>query len=454
MKRQSIAATLLAGMMFVTGTVQASAAEPLADVKQYVNDYYYPGISKTEVNKSTSIKQLMGKLDEYSAYMTPAQFNEFYNAVENQLVGIGVGIAEHKKGIKILQVFDGTPAKKAGLKTNDVITAINGKSIAGLSIEESSKRLKGEEGTAVTVNFYRSSTGKSYTKKMTRVLVSLPNVETAVLSGRIGYIRLNSFSEHSGAEVAKAIRHMPGDTQGYIFDLRDNGGGDVAAAEEIIGLSTKNKTAYLLKMRAGNYKIAPPKMTTHWDKPVSILVNGNSASASEMTAAAYKDQQAATLYGQKTYGKGVMQQILQVKNQGYLKLTIAEFRGPKNAVIQKKGVTPNVVTAKNKELYTSHEALLKKQLKKFDKTATIKRTTTNQKITLKPSKDMDWNTLKTAKVALMQIGGKTKAVTVKQSGKSLVVTPKTKLKAGTNYYLRVKNAKNATDGTYRYVTVK
>lgn len=454
MKKQSIVATLLAGMLFATGTAQASAAEPLLEVKQYVNNYYYPGISKTEVNKSTSIKQLMGKLDDYSTYMTPAQFNEFYNAVENQLVGIGVGIAEHKKGIKILQVFDGTPAKKAGLKTNDVITAINGKSVAGLRIEQSSKYLKGQEGTAVTVKFYRSATGKSYTKKMTRVLVNLPNVETAVLSGRIGYIRLNSFSENSGAEVAKAIRHMPADTQGYIFDLRDNGGGDVAAAEEIIGLSSKNKTAYLLKTRAGHYKVAPAKMTTRWDKPVSILVNGNSASASEMTAAAYKDQQAATLYGQKTYGKGVMQQILPVKNQGYLKLTIAEFRGPKNAVIQKKGVTPNVVTAKNKELYVSHDTLLKKQLKKFDQTATIKRTTTNQKITLKPSKEMDWKTLKTANVALMQIGGKTKAITVKQSGKSLVVTPKTKLKAGTNYYLRVKNAKNPKDGTYRYVTVK
>lgn len=454
MNYKSIAAACLAGLFLTSGTLQATAAEPLADVKQYVNDYYYPGISKAEVNKSTSIKQLMKKLDDYSSYMTPAEFNEFYNAVENQLVGIGVGIVEHKKGIKILQVYDGSPAKKAGMKASDIITAVNGKSIAGLSIEESSNRLKGDEGTSVTVKFYRPSTGKSYTRKMTRALVNLPNVETSVLAGHIAYIRLNSFSEDSGAAVAKAIRNMPASTQGYIFDLRDNGGGDVEAAEKIIGLAKKNKIAYLLKTREGNYKVQPAKMTTHFDKSVAMLVNGNSASASEMTAASYKDQKAATIYGQKTYGKGVMQSIVQVKNKGYLKLTIAEFRGPKNAVIQNKGVTPNVVTPKNKELYTSHQAFLKKQLKKFDKEATIKRTATNPKMTVKPTKDMDWKTLKTAKVSLLQIGGKEKDVTVKLKGKSLVVTPKTKLKAGTNYYLRVKNAKDSTDGTYRYVMMK
>lgn len=454
MKCKTLIATLAAFTLLSTTHVDASAATTLDEVKSYVNDYYYPGITPSTVKNSKTVKQLTDRLDDYSMYMTADEYASFYNAVESKLVGIGIGVSEHKQGIKILQVFDGSPAKKAGMKTNDIITKVNGQTTANMSLEKGTAQLKGKEGTTVKVTFYRPSTKKTYTKTLKRAVVNVPNVETAVLSGRIGYIYLNSFASNSGSEITAAIKKMPKDVKGYILDLRDNGGGDVAAAEDIIGLAKNNKYAYLLNTRSGNYYQVPTAQKTHWNAPLAILVNGNSASASEMTAAAYKDQQTATLYGEKTYGKGVMQGIYPIKDSGYLKLTVAEFIGPKGTVIQKKGVTPNVKTTSELALYKSHKAYLAKQLKKYDKEATIKRTTTNQTITLKSNKDMDWKTLKNAKVSLMQIGGKTKSVQVKVSGKSLVVQPKAKLAKGTSYYLRIVNAKNTKDGIYHYVTIK
>lgn len=454
MKCKTLIATLAAFTLWGTSQISASAATTLDDVKTYVNNLYYPGIAPSAVKNSTTVKQLTDQLDKYSTYMTAAEYNDFYNAVESKLVGIGISVVEHKQGIKILQVFDQSPAQKAGIKTNDIITKVNGKETKNVSLEEGTQQLKGEKGTTVKVTFYRPSTKKTYTKTITRAVVNVPNVETAVLSGRIGYIYLNSFASNSGEEIAAAIRKMPKDIKGYIFDLRNNGGGDVSAAEDIIGLAKNNKYAYLISMRSGNYYELPTVQQTHWNAPVAILVNGNSASASEMTAASYKDQKTAKIYGEQTYGKGVMQQIFQMKDGGFLKLTVAEFFGPHGTVIHEKGVTPDVKTTSQQALYKSHQAYLIKQLKKYDKEATIKQTASKQTITLKPNKDMDWKTLKTAKVALMQIGGKTKSVSVKVSGKSLVVTPKAKLAKGTSYYLRVVNVKNTKDGIYRYVKIQ
>lgn len=454
MKCKTFVAALAAFTLWGQTQVQASATPALTEMKQYVNEYYYPGIDASKVKKSTSMKQLSDQLDPYSLYMTADEFSSFYNEVESKLVGIGISVSEHAKGIEILQVFNNSPAKKAGIKTNDIITKVNGQSTANVSLEEATQQLKGKKGTTVQVTLYRPSTGKTYTKTIKRAVVNIPNVETAVLSGRIGYIRLNSFASDSGEEVARAIQDMPDNIKGYIFDLRDNSGGDVSSAENIVSLSKGNKVVCLLKMKSGTYYVSTNKQKVHWDAPLAILVNKNSASASEMTAAAYKDQHTAKIYGQKTYGKGVMQQMFELSDGGFLKLTIAEFRGPQNTVIHKKGIAPTVQTTVNKELYTSHKAYLVKQLKRYTKEPNIQQSASKQTITIKPNKDMDWKTLKTARVALMQIGGKTRSVTVKALDKKLVVQSKTALPKGTSYYLRVTSKKQPSKGTYTYVTIK
>ncbi|WP_010302234.1 S41 family peptidase [Kurthia senegalensis] len=456
MKWKTLVTTVIATAIFTTSTSASAAtitdANKLKEIKSILKTEYYPSIST--LNNIKTLKDISKNVDPYTVYFSKSEYAAFNDAVEYTLVGIGVSIEQHKKGILIMTVFKGSPAEKAGLKAGDIITRVNGKNIGGQAVDKSSQLLKGEKNTKVTFTYYRPSTKKSVTKTVTRQVINMPNVETAMLAGNIAYIRLNSFSSTAHNEVKKAIQAVSKKANGYILDLRDNGGGDVNSAIGLIGFKKSNKVAFTIRTTEDEGYYATANPSNVWNKPLSILVNKNSASASEMTAAAYKDQKTAKIYGQKTYGKGVMQNVVEFKDGSAFKYTMAEFRGPNDKKIQGIGVTPTNVTAVNKEVFISHRDFLNKQLKNYTKQTMIVRSGTTKSITVKPTKAMNGSALKNAKVTLYQVGGKTRAITVKASNKQLTVTPKTTLKPKTSYYLKVVNAKDAKKGTYQYISIR
>lgn len=457
MKKWSIIISTVASLILVSNSVMVQAAEPIKEVKSLVKEVYYPSISAENIKKSTTIKQLMDKLDPYSMYMTKAEMNEFESSIAMEFVGIGVVIIAHKKGLSIVEVIAGSPASKAGFQAGDIITKVNGISLAGKKEDEASAMLKGKAKTSVTVTILHTKTKKEYSEKLTRAKITMKNVESKKLAGGVGYLRLNSFSEKSAQELQSAMKKMP-NVKRWIFDLRGNGGGYIEAAEAIIGMFPNSEYAYAQKYaHEKNYIIQlSNKQKTQFRGSVAVLIDKNSASASEMTAAAVKGQKLATLYGQTTYGKGVAQGLFQLSNnKGYVKLTIAEFYGIKSnghlLKINKVGVSPNVKTTVGQELLVSHGALLKKSLSTGTKLNDQVIQPNNHKITLKPSKNMTWNQLKTADIRLYQLGGVTRKITLKKSGKQVIITAPKGLKKGTKYYLNIKPNKGKS--AYSFIRV-
>lgn len=460
MKKWPIIISSVLSLMLVATSLeqQAYAKEPIKEVKELVEKIYYPSVTAEDLKKSTTIKELMSKLDKYSVFMTNEEMTSFLNEIEMTLVGIGVTIEPHKKGIKVIEVVKGSPAAKSGIKAGNVITKVDGVDITSKTLDEVSKLLRGTVNTKVKVTVLNTKTNKQSTKTITRKKIDLKNVEAKRLAGGVGYIRLNSFATNSAAEMQKEMKKLKNINR-WIFDLRSNGGGSVEAAIKVIGLFKGAKFAYYEKQAhdATYYYQTPIKQKTQFNGPVALLVDKNSASASEMTAAALKGQKLATLYGQKTYGKGVEQGIFELSNkQGFVKLTVAEFFGPtltNNVIkINKVGITPNVKTTVGQEVIISHRELLKKSLAKNNKLKAMKVAYAKQEITVKPSKKMTWSQLKSSKIYLMQIGGVTRKITVKKSSdKQLKITAPSGLKKGTKYYLKINPTKGKS--AYSYVTV-
>lgn len=460
LKKYSIAVSSILSVLLFTGSFanEAHAKEPITEVKKLVENYYYPNITTEDLKNATTIKALMSKLDKYSAYMTNEEMTSFLNDIEMTLVGIGVTIEPHKKGIKIVEVVKDAPAAKSGIKAGHIITKIEGQAITSKTLEEVSNLLRGAVDTYVNVTVLDSKTGKETTKKIKRKKIVLKNVEAKRLAGGVGYIRLNSFSTNSAADIQKEMKKLKNISR-WIFDLRGNGGGSVEAATKVIGLFKGAQFAYFEKYAHDTtyYYQTPIKQKTQFNGPVALLVDKNSASASEMTAAALKGQKLATLYGQTTYGKGVQQGIYELSGKkGFIKLTIAEFYGPSlttNLVkINKVGVKPNVKTAVGNELIISHRELLKKTLAKNVKLDNMKVAYAKQEITVKPSQKIAWSQLKTSKIHLMQLGGVTRKINIKKlSSKQLKITAPSGLKKGTKYYMKINPTKGKT--VYAYVTV-
>ena len=314
--------------------------------------------------------------------------------------------------------------------------------------------ITGEEGTTVTLEFYRPSTKSTTTKTLTRKLIELANVEKAKLAGNIGYIRLNSFSQNAGEEVQAAIASMPG-MKGWIFDLRDNGGGYVSAAQDVLGLFPKVKDAYTLTYKGNESETySPVEQDVQWNAPVSLLINANSASASEMTAVSVKDQKAGKLYGQTSYGKGVMQNIFGLSNQGLLKLTTAEFFGPNGTAVQGKGVKPNVVTPIGKEVEYSHRDFILSGLKNYKKMP-AQNVYGNKVFTVKTSSSMNWTALNSANVSLIELGDQKQKVKIQKSKyKQLKITPTKRLNSNAKYLLIIEPKNKTSKTLVTEVTVK
>lgn len=321
----------------------------------YAQAHYARYLGKTGRDDLTQAA-LAGMLDSlhdpYTVYLAPEQIkalNEQLNG--GDFGGIGVFIYQLKDGQVIVQPIDGLPAARAGMHGNEVVQSINGQPVHGLALDKVERMIRGPEGTTVTITTHPYKKTTPHEFHITREIIHVPTVHAKMENG-YEYIRLSDFGETSAAEVRKALLDGKAHgAKGTILDLRDNGGGLLNAAVDISSLFIPKGAIVTEIDRYGNRdtQYATGKSLTGVT-PIVVLVNGYTASASEITSGALQDYKLATLIGTKTFGKGVVQGIFSMPNGGALKITTQRYVTPNGRDIQHKGIQPDVIVPQAPDL--------------------------------------------------------------------------------------------------------
>lgn len=433
MKRFTFLAAIMIGL--ISAPISTLAA-PLDEVKSLVSTHY-KGELPSNIDELDSIDEIVEQLDPYSTYFTREEFEAYTNSINNTTTGIGVIIEEHPNGIQIISTFEGGAAGQAGISPGDIILTVDGISTIGMAIQQASSIITGKEGTTVQLQILKSNNTKQ-TYNLTRKKFTVPVVTKELLAGNTGYIGMNSFSDDGAVLVQKAkIELQKLGATSFILDLRNNGGGYVHTAEELIGLFPNSPDAFTTITTSESTLTKSTKQTSLFPANTKVLVNGYSASASEMTAAALLDQNSASLYGQTTYGKGSMQSFFSLSDGSILKLTIANFTGPKGTLIHEIGVKPHYETEVGYELIQAHQDALVEVNKNYKKMSALHNVPTTKQFTITFSN----NVIQTTKqrVELVKLGTTdTVPVTIEpKSAKQFVVTPTAPLEKGASYLLLI-----------------
>jgi len=321
----------------------ASADENVLNAgRQFIQQYYIEDVPSSKLNAASDMNSLVKSLgDPYSAYFTEEQFNNFTSSINNSFVGIGIQVDAAAEGVKVTSVFDKTPAMNAGIKAGDVITGADGHALKGLSVDEAISYIKGASGSSVHLLITRGTSNLSF--DVLREQVTLPTVNASLINNHIGYIEISTFGENTGTEFKNAFEGLKSSADSYIIDLRNNPGGYMDVAFDVAGYFIGSSDALKVQQKDGQAVVY--KGIDHneiIDKPTIFLINGYSASASEILSAAVKDNKKASFIGQTSYGKGVGQNIFQLPDNSYLKLTTFKFVSPLGNQINKVGITPDI----------------------------------------------------------------------------------------------------------------
>ncbi|HEX7059525.1 MAG TPA: S41 family peptidase [Solirubrobacterales bacterium] len=322
-----------------------------AEATELIQDNYYRPVGDAELTDSSLDGMVRGLRrryrDRFSEYFSPESLARFNEAISGRFSGIGLAVTEVKRGLRVERVFDDSPAAKAGIGVGDTIVSVNGDSIAGVSSTVATAKIKGPEGTEVTIGVLRPSGGKVRQIRLTRAEVALPVVAGKVetVNGRkLGYVRLATFSEGSHGALREAVQKVERQgAEGIVLDLRENGGGLLQEAvlaagvflpggEVVVTTQSRAQGHVVYKSPGGNL---PPR-------PLVVLIDRNTASAAEILAAALADDAGAKTVGTRSFGKGVFQQEIGLSNGGALKLTIGEYFTPDGTNLAGSGIHPDI----------------------------------------------------------------------------------------------------------------
>ena len=302
----------------------------------------YDNQIRTNEDAYVAINTMVASLnDPYSRYMSKQEYLEQNNSINSKITGIGVNIASVAGKIRIENVMEGTPAQFANLLPKDIILSIDGKNVNGLSLSEVANLVRGPENSFVNITILRNNDKLS--KRVMRKEIKIKTVKSSVLDKNIGYIQITSFiGSTTPNEFLEALEKTK-NTQGLILDLRGNTGGLLPNAVFIANLFIPKGNIVSIVGRNGyKYDINAQDTEFGVKKPTVVLVDGNSASASEILSGALKDYNKAKLLGTKTYGKGMVQKIIPMPNETGINLTVAKYLTPKGTDINKKGITPDI----------------------------------------------------------------------------------------------------------------
>lgn len=338
-------------------------AKKLEIVKKELEEYYIGDIDAESMTESAIKGYVAGLNDDYSEYLTKEEYEELLISVTGDYVGIGIYMTQDVEGnIIVLSPIAGSPAEEAGLQTGDIITAINGESCNEMDLDTASSRIKGQEGTTIELEILRGN--ETLKKTVERRKVEIPDSTSEILEGNIGYIELTTFDEGCADKVEQYLLDFQNKgINSVIIDLRDNTGGIVTEAIDFAELFIKRGDIIMRSYnKADNVTLTKSNNTNPVDMEVVILVNEYSASATEIVAAALKDNEVATIVGTTTYGKGVMQEVMPLFD-GALKVTIEEFKTPNGNEINNIGIMPdelvedNIETEEDEQLQKAIEIL-------------------------------------------------------------------------------------------------
>ncbi|MEW5823743.1 MAG: S41 family peptidase [Pseudomonadota bacterium] len=318
----------------------------LARVK---NDY----VEEVEDKKlfENAIKGMLSGLDPHSSYLTPEEFKELQVGTSGTFGGLGIEVGMEDGFVKVISPIDDTPAQRAGLREGDLIIRLDDKPVQGMALNDAVKLMRGEPGTPIKLTVVRKGADKPFEVTLTRAIIRVQSVKSRLLEPGYGYVRITQFQSQTGEQLQKAIDKLrednKGELRGLVLDLRNNPGGVLQAA---VGVSDAFLDDGLIVYTDGRVKDAEMRYSARPGDalnkaPLIVLVNGGSASASEIVAGALQDHRRALIVGAKTFGKGSVQTIQELTNGGAVKLTTARYFTPSGRSIQAEGIEPDITVA-------------------------------------------------------------------------------------------------------------
>ncbi len=310
-----------------------------------INKEYVDEINQSE-SMDSAINGLLQSLDPYSSYMSPEIYNEMQTETSGEFGGLGIEVSMESGVVKVISPIDDTPASKAGIKAGDYIVKINDTQVQGKSLTEAVELMRGPVGSSINLTIRRRGEKKALTFNIIREIIQIKSVKSDLLEKNIGYIRLTSFNENSGKQIEREINKLEKDkkVKAYILDLRNNPGGLLSQAIRISDFFLDDGEIVSTKSRktSENRKWFAKKGDLTNGKTLVVLINYGSASASEIVAGALKDHKRAILIGENSFGKGSVQSIIPLKNEGAIRITVAKYYLPSGKSISQVGVSPDI----------------------------------------------------------------------------------------------------------------
>jgi carboxyl-terminal processing protease len=321
-------------------------------------DYVHP-VSAEELTDD-ALKGMLTRLDPHSDYMNQEEFQETQSDISGKFGGLGIQISEQNGVPKVISPIDGTPAAKAGIQPGDLIVSIDGKTTQGQSLNKIVGILRGEPNTKVTISILRG-TKAPFDVSITRQIISVQTVKSNLEANNVGYVRVTEFGESTPQDFKKAVNDLKqkagGHLNGLVLDLRNDPGGLLTSAVSIAGNFLDGGKVVTIRGRRSDdqqaFNVPDGGMLLPQETPIVVLINGASASASEIVAGALQDRHRATIMGTQSFGKGSVQTVIPLKGHGALRLTTALYYTPNGRSIQGQGITPDDIVEAPKDQQVS-----------------------------------------------------------------------------------------------------
>ncbi|MGW8247099.1 MAG: S41 family peptidase [Acidiferrobacterales bacterium] len=348
------------------GKIPFDEIKTLSEVFQRIKTDYVEPVSDKKLLED-ALQGMTSGLDPHSAYLDPEGYKELRIGTEGQFGGLGIEVTMDNGFVKVITPIEDTPAAKAGLKPGDLIIRLGDTPVKGMSLNDAVRLMRGKPGSKIVLTIIREGHSKPLKITVERDIIQLRTVKERVLEPGYGYLRITQFQGNTDKSVYKGlntlVKENHGQLKGLVLDLRNNPGGVLPVAVKVADAFIRDGLIVYTKGRTSDseleYSAAPDDLLN--GAPLVVLVNGGSASASEIVAGALQDHKRAIIMGTKTFGKGSVQTILPISNGGALKLTTARYYTPKGRSIQAAGIEPDIVTEQAKLTHTDADQELLKE---------------------------------------------------------------------------------------------